>query len=239
MTATVTGTHVSRRGSAIALLLAPLLVLVAAHAVRADHSEGQDTIHKELVAINGEAVADPEDPSASPQVTEGDQVTYRITITAGAEGANAAATVEDVYKLDQQVFVGGEGGTCSVVEDGELDNKVTCEVTLDAAGNAELLLTFQANKGAPVEGEGCPTIQNVATVKTQAFEPRPSNQTQIEVCAPEPAEAVATPSPAGGALPDVAMAPPHDAGPIRLAVLLAVLLGLAGLAVTYRIARAR
>ncbi|HET7686166.1 MAG TPA: isopeptide-forming domain-containing fimbrial protein [Candidatus Limnocylindria bacterium] len=237
--AAMPGIHTSRRGTALALVLAPLLVLAAVHSVRADHGEGQDTIHKELVAINGQPVTDPEDPSAPPTVTEGDEVTYRITITAGAEGANAAATVEDVYKLDQQVFIGGQGGTCTVVEEGELDNKVTCEVTLDEAGNAELFLTFQANKGAPVEGEGCPTIQNVATVKTDAFEPRPSNQTQIEVCAPEPVEAVATPTPAGGVMADAATAPARDPGLVQLAILLIVLLGLAGLFTTHRFARYR
>lgn len=230
--------NTSLRRASIALLLAPVLVLAAVHSVRADHGEGQDTIHKELVAINGEPVADPEDPSVPPTVTQGDEVTYRIAITAGAEGANAAATVEDVYKLDQQVFVGGQGGTCTVIEEGELDNKVSCEVTLDAAGNAELFLTFQANKGAPVEGEGCPTIQNVATVKTQAFEPRPSNQTQIQVCAPEPVEAAPTPA-GGGVMADAATTPARDPGPMQLAIVLIVLMGLAGLVTTYRIARDR
>lgn len=195
----------------VAAMLAAL-VLTAARPVSADHGAGQDTIHKDVVAVNGEPVTDPDDPSNPISVTQGDTVTYRITITAGAEGANADATVEDNFNVSQQEFVSATGADCSLSDEGD-GTKLTCLVTLDADGEAAIDATFTMVAEAPEEGEGCPTVQNVATVKTDAFEPRPSNQTQVEVCAAVEADPAPTPTPAptpspaqlGGALPDTSM----------------------------------
>ena len=189
----------------------------------ADHGAGQDTIHKQVVAVNGVPVTDPDDPSDPISVTQGDTVTYRITIAAGAEGANTAATVEDNFNVSQQSYVSATGGDCSLSEEGD-GTKLTCEVTLNAQGDAGIDATFTMVAEAP-EGEGCLTVQNVATVKTDAFEPRPSNQTQVEVCAADDAAAAATPTPSpaqgGGTLPDTSTNPEAGRGALFGLLLLA------------------
>lgn len=215
----------------MAAALIAALTLAAPQPATADHGAGQDTIHKQVVAVNGVPVTDPDDPSDPISVTQGDTVTYRITITAGAEGANAAATVEDNFNVSQQAYVSATGGDCSLSEEGD-GTKLTCEVTLNAQGDAGIDATFTMVAEAP-EGEGCPTVQNVATVKTDAFEPRPSNQTQVEVCAADDAALAATataqppapaPSPAqgGGTLPDTSTNPDAGRGALLCLLLLAV-----------------
>lgn len=189
-------THVAPTGrllvsTVVAAMVAALMLALPA-ATSADHGAGQDTIHKDVVAVNGQPLADPDDPADPITVTEGDSVTYRITITAGTDGANAAATVEDNFTPTELDFDSASGGDCSLSDEGG-GTKLTCAVTLDAQGEAALDATFTVVAEAPAEGEGCPTIQNVATVKTDAFEPRSSNQTQLEVCAAAaPAEPTAT-----------------------------------------------
>lgn len=210
--------------------------------VSAEHGAGQDTIHKEVVAINGEPRTDPDDPSDPISVTQGDTVTYRISVTAGAEGANAEATIEDNFTPSEQEFVDATGADCSLSEEGD-GTKLTCEVTLDEDGAATVDAAFRMVAEAPEEGEGCPTVQNVATVRTQDFEPRPSNQTMVEVCAPEPTPtpeptpaptATPTPDDGAGALPDTAT-DAIDATPTAVAVL--VLLVLAGLGAMVKTSR--
>lgn len=164
------------------------LVLAAAPA-SAFHGEAGDVIHKEIVAVNGEPVDDP-DPETGAQnvmVTTGDEVTYRIRVSAGEEGALSDVRIEDVYKPPQQEFVGStdlEGAAIECDLDiGTDDNTVGCDITLDEEGDGGVLLTFEVIQEAP-EGEGCSQITNIATVTfAEELEPRPSNEARIEVCA--------------------------------------------------------
>ncbi len=180
-------THIALVVLAAASLLAGLLL--GAAPTSAFHGAGDDVLHKQIAFVNGEPVADP-DPETGAQnveVTTGDEVTYRVSVSAGSEAGLSDVLIEDVYKPPQQEFVGAtdlEGAELECALDiGTEDNTVGCDITLTEEGEGGVLLTFEVIQEAP-EGEGCSQITNVATVTfAEELEPRPSNQARIDVCA--------------------------------------------------------
>ena len=178
--------------AAVAAGLVLLALVAGALPASAFHGEAGDVIHKEIAAVNGQPVDDP-DPETGAQnvvVATGDEVTYRIRVSAGEEAGLSEVRIEDVYKPPQQEFLRAsdlEGVEIDCGLDiGTEDNTVGCDITLTEEGEGGVLLTFEVIQEAP-PGEGCPQITNVATVTlAEEVEPRASNEARIEVCSAAP-----------------------------------------------------